>query len=152
MLLRRQSRGHMARKIIEDGLPAVALLFLRMRFFAVEGDGNRNTAGALAEFDNAHAVTEGVLNQLLFDNSGVLACKVESERTIFGFHSRRELAAGTQIDSRRRRMPVWRSSVPDHDVRRRGVGPPNVMQGCGNDGGNDDLHRGNSWVRGARNS
>src|SRR5262249_27545883 len=114
----RPLRFNMARKVIENGLPAVALLLDRMRCFTVEGDPDLDTTRGLAKFDLGCAITKAILNQLVLDQFGVGTCKIKAHAAILCLHARREGTAHAQVDRGSGCVPVIGRSIPLLDVFR----------------------------------
>lgn len=113
-------------EVIQDCLPPLTLLFLRVFGFRIERYANGNTVCAGNELNGASTVTEGILDQLIGHDLGICSGEVKAKAAVFGFHPRRELAADTQIDAGTGRMPVVRRGVPLLDVIRCSVCPPDL--------------------------
>ena len=55
----------MAGKVVQYGLPTIALLFDRMSFLTNKGYTHANTFRAISELDLSCAIAEGILDQLV---------------------------------------------------------------------------------------
>lgn len=127
-------------KIIEDGLPSLALLFDRIFSFSVERGAHRNTICAIQELDSTSTVSEGILNQLVRDDFGIGSGEVKAEATVFGLHARVEGTANPQINSGLGCVPIIRRGIPLLDVVRCCTIAPNFSDRCIDDGFNGDFH------------
>ena len=79
---------HMAREVVQDCLPACALLLLRVGGFTVKGDLDGYTRVALRELNNPHTIPKYVLKEFMRNYLCVLASKVKTKGAVFGLHSR----------------------------------------------------------------
>ena len=77
-------------EIIQNGLPTLALLVLRMRGLRVERHPHRDSLDALYELDDAYAIAKGIFDQFIGDYSGIGSGEVKPEATVLGLHARRE--------------------------------------------------------------
>src|SRR6476646_10044272 len=83
----RSLRFYEVTKIVQYGLPAVALHVFRILAFRVKALANMRQAVLLAERNfNFAAVAHGVSNQLVWDHIGVYAAKIKAHTAINGFH------------------------------------------------------------------
>ena len=56
-------RHNVLGEIVQNGLPALALLFLRMRRLRIKRDTHRDAVCGRHEFDHAGAVAEGIFDR-----------------------------------------------------------------------------------------
>src|SRR3954451_17818283 len=79
---------NMPGKIVQYGLPALPLLFLRMCRLRIERDTHHDSVRCRQELDDSDAVAEGILNQLVRHDFGVRSGEIEAKATVLGFHAR----------------------------------------------------------------
>src|SRR5690606_29718250 len=116
-------------KVVQDGLPTLALEFGRVFGFRVETDGHENAVGALGKLDLGFtAVAHPVFDEPLRYDAGVGAFEVEAFAAVLRFHTRQELATFAQIDGAAGRVPVILSRIPSFDVRGIAVGIPDLAE------------------------
>src|SRR5437016_3497307 len=75
-----------ASEVIENRLPALALLLDRMGRFAVECNAHFDTRLTWGELDLGLTITEGILDQLRLDDLRVRSCEIEARAAVFGLH------------------------------------------------------------------
>src|ERR1700716_3059478 len=97
-----------------------------MRRLRIKRDTHRDAVCGRHELDDAGAVAEGILDQLVWHDLGIRSGKVKAEATVLGFHAGRELPTHAQIDRGFCRVPIVRRRVPLLDVLWRGVSAPDV--------------------------
>src|SRR5215470_2511918 len=127
-------RFHVMREVVEDGLPPALLLLDGMRWLAVEGDADGDAFRAGRELDLGLAIAEGVFDPLVLDDLRIGTGEVKTHATVFGFHARGEGSALAQVDRCFGRVPVLGRGIPLHNVVRRGVSAPNLLDGGGDSG------------------
>src|SRR3954463_8293932 len=108
--------------------------------FTVEGDPYGDPFGAVYEIDARYTLAKRVLDEPMVKYLRVLTREIEPERSVLGFHARRELATRAKIDGSRSRVPIRRRCVPLLDVFRCRIREPHFFDGCRNNRRNDDLH------------
>jgi len=106
------------REVVEDGLPPALLLLDGMRRLAVEGDADGDAFRAGRELDFGLAIAEGVFDPLVLGS------------------------ALAQVDRCFGRVPVVGRGIPVHNVGRRGVSAPDLLDGGGDSGLNFESHGG----------
>src|SRR5262249_56956121 len=74
-------------EVIENRLPALALLLDRMARLTVECNAHFDTGLALGELDLSLAIAEGILNQLRLDDLRVRSCEVKAHAAVLGLHA-----------------------------------------------------------------
>src|SRR5215467_6752193 len=136
----RRFRFHVTREVVEDGLPPALLLLDGMRRLAVEGDADVDAFRAGRELDLGLAIAESVFDLLVLDDLRIGAGEVKPDATVLGLHARGEGSALAQIDRCFGRVPVVGRCIPFHNVGRRGVSAPDLLDGGGDSGLNLESH------------
>src|SRR5215471_18799437 len=77
-------------EVVEDRLPATALLLNAVHGFAVEGDPDYNAVGTGRELNLGGAVAECVLDQLVRNDFGIGASEIKTDAAVFRLHTRGE--------------------------------------------------------------
>lgn len=77
----------MAGKVVQYGLPAIALLFDGMSFLTIEGDAHANSFRIIGELDLSRAVTEGILDQLVLHDVCIRSGEVKTHAAVLCFHA-----------------------------------------------------------------
>src|SRR5262249_31601142 len=131
-------------EVVDDGLPPALLLLDGMRRLAVEGDADGDAFRAGRELDLGFAVAESVFDPLVLDDLRIGTGEVKTHATVFGFHARGEGSALAQVDRCFGRVPVVGRGIPLHNVGRRGVSAPDLLDGGGDSGLNFESHGGTS--------
>src|SRR5262249_5762133 len=137
-------RFHVTCEVVEDGLPPALLLLDRMRRLAVEGDADGDAFRAGRELDLGLAIAEGVFDPLVLDDLRIGTGEVKTHATVLGLHARGEGSALAQVDRCFGRVPVGGRGIPLHNVGRRGVSAPDLLDGGGDSGLNFESHGGTS--------
>lgn len=135
----------MALEVVEDGLPALLLLFDGMRLLGIEGHAHINASRSFGKFDLRRALAEGILDQLVCFDFGVGSGEIEAETAVFRLHAGRKLATFAQIHAGSGRVPVIRGSIPLGNVRRCRVGVPDALDRSCDGGFNVDFQDGLLW-------
>jgi transposase InsO family protein len=128
------------REVVQDGLPALALLFGAVALLGVEGLAHPDAIGQWSELD-AHLapVAQGVFDQALRCDTGVRALEVEADAAVPRLHARAELATFAQIHAGARCVPVGRGGVPLLHGARVIPGGPHAVDGRVDTGFDGDL-------------
>jgi hypothetical protein len=71
-------------KIVQNGLPPLALLFLGVRRLRIERDAHRDTLGSRHKLDDTRTVSEGILNQLVRHNLRIRSSEIKAKASILG--------------------------------------------------------------------
>ena len=77
----------MTGEVVEDRLPAAALLLDGVRGFAVEGDPDRNAVGTGRKLDLGSAAAESIFDQLVRNDLGVRTGEIEAHAAVFRLHA-----------------------------------------------------------------
>ena len=134
-------RLDVAREVVENGLPPLALLLDRVRSLTIEGDADPDTIRDSSKLDPSCAIAEGVFNQPVLYDLRIGSGEIEAHAAIFCLHARGECAADPQVDRGSGRVPVVGRGIPLFDVLRRRIGAPNLLDGCSDGRLDSDLHR-----------
>src|SRR5215472_11862582 len=137
-------RLHVTCEVVEDGLPPGLLLLDGMRRLAVEGDAAGDAFRAGRELDRGLAIAECVFDPLVLDELRIGTREVKTHAAVLGLHARGEGSALAQVDRCFGRVPVVGRGIPLHNVVRRGVSAPNLLDGGGDSGLNFQSHGGTS--------
>src|SRR5215471_13845924 len=135
-------RLQVTREVVEDGLPPALLLLDGMSRLAVEGDADGDAFRAGRELDFGLAIAEGVFDPLVLDDLRIGPGEVKTRASVLGLHARREGSALAQVDRCFGRVPVVGRGIPVHNVGRRGVSAPDLLDGGGDSGLNFESHGG----------
>jgi hypothetical protein len=88
----------MMRKSIQNGLPAIALLFDRVSWLSVKCLSHGDPAGGSDELHQERPVTKRTFERGVFDDLRVGAREIETHAAVFSFHARRKCTPFPQID------------------------------------------------------
>lgn len=78
---------NMTSKIIQNGLPPVALLFDGMRWLTIESHADHNAFRAISKFNPRCAIAKGIFDQFVYHHSRIGSGEIEPHAAILGFHS-----------------------------------------------------------------
>src|SRR3569623_1729320 len=132
----------MAGKVVQYGLPTIALLFDRMSVLTIEGYTHANPFRVISELDLSRAITEGILDQLVPHDVCISSGEVKTHAAVLCVHAGRERAAHAQIHRGYSGVPVIRRSVPLLDVLGSCIGEPHFIDRCGDNGFYGNCHDG----------
>jgi hypothetical protein len=118
-----------ASEVIENRLPALALLLDRMGRFAVKCNAHIDTGLDRGEFDPGLSITKGILDQLRLDDLRVRSSKIEAHAAVLSLHAGGKFATLSQIDGGSGRVPSVGRCIPLFNVMRRRIGPPDLTNG-----------------------
>jgi hypothetical protein len=80
-------RLDVASEVIENRLPALALLLDRMGRFAVECNAHFDTGLIWGELDLGLTITKGILDQLRLDDLRVRSSEIEAHAAVLSLHA-----------------------------------------------------------------
>src|SRR6516164_444796 len=80
-------RLDVASEVIENRLPALALLLDRIGRLAVECNAHFDTSLTWDELDLGLTIPEGILDQLRLDDFRVRSCEIEAHAAVLGLHA-----------------------------------------------------------------
>src|SRR5215468_6289385 len=133
-------RLNMASEVVENGLPASALLLDGMSCLTIEGYAHRDTIRPRSKLDLRGAVAERILDQLVVDDLRIGSSEVEAHAAVLCLHPRGKDSAFPQIHRSSGGVPIVGGCVPLLDVFGCGVGAPDPLDRGGDVGFDGDFH------------